>query len=213
MLYHRLSLSPSSSSSLYFLHTRESLASVQRAAAIVSYRSSLTGPLLQFPVGRNKLLPPGNHLLTSPKPSLGEGLVASLRIADSDQFTLPFPQTPLLGKVALSLCSDFETQRQAESSVCSIHPELFFWAQVGLGGWPSGLTRPSGQSTTSRYLLPDRLLHFAVADTRVQRISFRPLRLPRKNQRLRQAAFGPTANSPSISICIWRPFRLWPSGR
>ena len=34
---------------------------------------------------------------------------------------------------------------------------LHFWAQVGLGGWPSGLTRPSDQSTTSRYLLPERI--------------------------------------------------------
>ena len=92
--------------------------------------------------------------------------------------TLPYPQTPFLGKGALSLCSDFDTQRQAESFFCAIHPGLFFGAQVGLDGWPSGLTRPLDQSVPIRYLLPDMILHFSVADTRVQRISFRPLRLP-----------------------------------
>ena len=60
--------------------------------------------------------------------------------------TLPYPQTPFLGKGALSLCSDFDTQRQGESSISLIHPEPFFGAQVGFGGWPSGLTRPSDQS-------------------------------------------------------------------
>ena len=55
----------------------------------------------------------------------------------------------------MSLRSDFETQWHSESSVCSIHTEPFFRAQVGLGGWPSGLTRPSDQSAPIRYLLPD----------------------------------------------------------
>ena len=91
-------------------------------------------PLLVFPVGRAKALP-------------------KLRMG---AITLPYPQTPSLGKGALSLCSDFDTQRQAESFFCRIHPELYFGAQVDLGGWPSGLTRPSDQSTTSRYLLPER---------------------------------------------------------
>ena len=99
----------------------------------------MKGPLLQFPVGRAKALP-------------------KLRMG---AITLPYPQTPSLGKEALSLCSDFETQRQAESSICFIHPELFFW---------NGVVRKEP---------------VARADTRVQRISFRPLRLYHSNKGVR----------------------------
>ena len=97
------------------------------------------------------------------------------------------------------------TLRRARSTSSGVFPfycisVLFFWAQVGLGGWPSGLTRPSDQSTTSRYLLPDKILHFLVDDTLERRISFRPLRLPDKNNQL--LTDGLRANPPQAVTCF-----------
>ena len=97
-----------------------------------------TGPLLVFPVGRAKALP-------------------KLRMG---AITLPYPQTPSLGAGALSLCSDFDTQRQAESSFCCIHPELYFRAQVELGSWPGWLTRQPDQPTAIRLPAPGYDLAF-----------------------------------------------------
>ena len=77
------------------------------------------------------------------------------------------------------------TLRRARSTSSGVFPYycisvLFFWAQGELGSWPGWLTRHPDQAAAIRLPASGQDLPLP-ALTRPRRISFRPLRLPRKD--------------------------------